>query len=258
MARKSYHHGNLRQTLIEAGIALIAERGADGFNMRELARRAEVSPGAPYRHFTDKDDLLATVATQGFEQLIGQMQAATAAAANPTMGFRRQGEVYTEFAIANPAHFRAMYLARLRDADRFPGLLQAQADANAAVRTQIVAAMKSGGVAPFDEQHIALAALALVYGTARLFVDGVLPAGEDGAIARHVGLAITEVFGLGIVPRPSVDIPEGVRVPSLAVDLLPTHAGPQSRSDTADTADTADSADSAGSLEDRARNSAGE
>ena len=66
---KPYHHGNLREVLLESGLRLIAEVGPTGFTLRELARRAGVSHNAPYRHFRDRDDLMAAVATQGYRDL---------------------------------------------------------------------------------------------------------------------------------------------------------------------------------------------
>src|SRR5579885_21125 len=68
-SRKTYHHGNLREALIEASLDLIAESGPKALTLREAARRAGVSHNAPYRHFQDKDDLLAAVAAQGFREL---------------------------------------------------------------------------------------------------------------------------------------------------------------------------------------------
>ena len=67
-ARRGYHHGNLREALVEAALDLIAEKGPAGFTFAEAARHAGVSPAAPYRHFRDRDELLADVARQGFEQ----------------------------------------------------------------------------------------------------------------------------------------------------------------------------------------------
>ena len=74
MARhKPYHHGNLREALLEAAIRLIADVGPTGFTLREVARRAGVSHNAPYRHFRDKDDVMEAVATQGFQELTEAM-----------------------------------------------------------------------------------------------------------------------------------------------------------------------------------------
>ena len=68
---RSYHHGNLKETLIRAALALIAQKGLAGVTFAEAARWAGVSPAAPYRHFRDRDELLADVARRGFERLEG-------------------------------------------------------------------------------------------------------------------------------------------------------------------------------------------
>jgi len=72
-AERPYHHGNLRVALLDAAIHLIAEVGPAGFNLREVARRAGVSHNAPYRHFRNRDDLMAAVAEQGFRELTQAM-----------------------------------------------------------------------------------------------------------------------------------------------------------------------------------------
>ena len=78
-ARRGYHHGNLRRALLDAAIALIQSEGADALTLRAAARAAGVSQAAPYRHFTDKDELLAAVAEEGFRLMTAGMRAATAA-----------------------------------------------------------------------------------------------------------------------------------------------------------------------------------
>src|ERR1700761_5265574 len=90
--RRGYHHGNLREALVEAAMALIAESGPAGFTSAEAARRAGVTPAAPYRHFRDAEALLAEVALRGFERL----EAALARAWNngrpdPVDAFREMG-----------------------------------------------------------------------------------------------------------------------------------------------------------------------
>ena len=76
MARSSYHHGNLRQALVEATVRLIEENGPQGFTLAEAARLAGVSAAAPYRHFTGRDELLEEVARQGFEEFADRLEAA--------------------------------------------------------------------------------------------------------------------------------------------------------------------------------------
>src|SRR6476469_8276563 len=81
--RDTYHHGDLKRALTEAALELVKEKGPKGFTLREVARRAGVSAAAPYRHFADKSQLLAAVATQGFVQLHEALD--TTVAANPDL-----------------------------------------------------------------------------------------------------------------------------------------------------------------------------
>ena len=111
-APRSYHHGNLREALIRAALELIARKGAAGFTFAEAARFAGVSPAAPYRHFRDRDELMANVALRGFEQF----EAALARAwdegrPDAFIALDRLGKAYLEFARAQPAFYSAMFEA---------------------------------------------------------------------------------------------------------------------------------------------------
>src|SRR6516162_6235923 len=88
---KPYHHGNLREALLKAAIRLIAEVGPAAFTLREVARRAGVSHNAPYRHFRDKDDLLAAVAAQGFWELTQAMLDAAARQSDTVQRLKHSG-----------------------------------------------------------------------------------------------------------------------------------------------------------------------
>src|ERR1017187_3661904 len=116
LAVRPYHHGNLKQALLEAAIELIAETGPRGFTLREAARRAGVSHNAPYRHFRDRDDLLAAVATDGFDRLTRAM-ARGSRQASPINRLRRSGLAYVDFALRWPQHFAAMFDAPWRQPD---------------------------------------------------------------------------------------------------------------------------------------------
>ncbi|MBI1385087.1 MAG: TetR family transcriptional regulator [Rhizobiales bacterium] len=110
--RRGYHHGNLREALIAAARMLIGEKGASGFTFAEAARLAGVSPAAPYRHFKDKDDLLADVARQGFDRFEAALQAAwDGGRPNPLAAFDRLGRAYLRFASEHPADYQAMFEA---------------------------------------------------------------------------------------------------------------------------------------------------
>jgi AcrR family transcriptional regulator len=115
--RKGYHHGNLRQALIDAALALIGERGAGGVSFAEAARRAGVSPTAPYRHFRDRDDLLAETARRGFERFGDRLEAAwSGGRPTPLRAFEAVGRAYLAFAREEPAYFTAMFEAGVHEA----------------------------------------------------------------------------------------------------------------------------------------------
>ena len=97
--RKPYHHGHLEETLLETAIQLIGEVGPAGFTLREVARRAGVSHNAPYRHFADREKLLAAVAAQGFRELTQAMRDATQGQAEPLDRLKVAGLAYIEFAL---------------------------------------------------------------------------------------------------------------------------------------------------------------
>lgn len=108
--RRSYHHGNLREALIEAALKLISEKGPSGVTFAEAARSAGVSSAAPYRHYRDRDALMADVAKQGFERFhIALRTAWDEGRPEPGAAFHRMGRAYLEFARKEPAYFSAMF-----------------------------------------------------------------------------------------------------------------------------------------------------
>jgi AcrR family transcriptional regulator len=108
--RRGYHHGNLREALITAALDLISKKGPAGFTFADAARAAGVSPAAPYRHFRDRDALLADVAQRGFRRM-GEALVAAWRDGRPTprSAFERVGRAYLEFAAKEPALFSAMF-----------------------------------------------------------------------------------------------------------------------------------------------------
>ncbi len=210
IAKRAYHHGNLRAALVQATLRAIAEEGPDGFTLRDVARRAGVSPAAPYRHFKDKDELLAAVAGECADRLAQMMMEAIAEAPpdDPLAQFRAVGIACVEFAVAHPEHFRAMNLPGL--AARVPGEQQQKLDAwHDGQRRALAAAQAAGLIANVPLDDLVLAASSLIHGLSHLIVEGQL--GEvSPARARQLAIAATGVIGVGLLPRPEpVPAPSG-------------------------------------------------
>jgi AcrR family transcriptional regulator len=133
--RRGYHHGNLRETLIRAALDLIGEKGPAGFTFADAARWAGVSPAAPYRHFRDRDALMADVARQGFERFEAFLKTAwNEGRPDPFTAFNNLGKAYLAFARTEPAYFAAMFEAGI-PLESNPELRQAGDRAFAILRT---------------------------------------------------------------------------------------------------------------------------
>lgn len=199
-SKRAYHHGNLRDALIAAALRELAQAGPDGFALRSVARRAGVSAPAVYRHFQDKDDLLAAVAIECADRLTAVMTEAVAAAPpDPLERFRATGIAYVRFAVAHPEHFRAMSV---------PGLLERTPPAQrervlgwqAAERQALGDAQARGLIADLPLDDILLAASATVCGLAHMIIEGQL--GEvDDARATELAIKATAALGAGFWPR---------------------------------------------------------
>lgn len=167
---RSYHHGNLREALMQATLGLIVEKGIAGVTFAEAARRAGVSAAAPYRHFRDRDELLAAVATVGFDRLAEALSAAwqggrpSAAAA-----YERVGIAYLDFARRNPAEYASMFESGL-PAEGHEGLQAAGNRAFGVLReaADVLVAHIPGATRP-PALMVALHTWSLAHGIASLF-----------------------------------------------------------------------------------------
>ncbi|WP_149142279.1 TetR/AcrR family transcriptional regulator [Gemmobacter caeruleus] len=131
MTKRGYHHGNLRQALVEAALDLIAEKSPQGFTLSEAAKAAEVTPAAVYRHFAGREDLLAEVARQGYE-IFGALMEYAYDDGRPTAlaAFEATGRAYLAFARKYPGHYMAMFESGI-SAQAFPDLAPVAARARA-------------------------------------------------------------------------------------------------------------------------------
>ncbi len=139
-ARKGYHHGNLRQALVDASLELVLEKGPQGFTIAEAARKAGVSPGAPYRHFKGRDEVLEEAARQGFEMFADLMEHAyKTSQPAPLASFEATGRAYLAFARKFPGHYIAMFESGLPLAHN--AALKAASDRAFAVLTRAAEAL---------------------------------------------------------------------------------------------------------------------
>ena len=189
---RSYRHGNLPVALLAAAREILDENGMHAVGLRETARRVGVSATAAYRHFTNKEDLLASVAAQGFHELAEAMQGATRGADPLTRG----GLTYIEFANQNRGLFRLMFGPVLAERTKYPTLQAATAG---------VEALLLRGVADLDQRPLndnlaAMAAWGLVHGLSHLIVDGFFPAARAAVQAEEILAKIR-------LPRPPASEP---------------------------------------------------
>jgi AcrR family transcriptional regulator len=182
-AAAPYHHGNLREALLAAAVALIGEVGPQAFTLREAARRAGVSHNAPYRHFASRDELLAAVAAEGFERLAAAMRKAMAPARSARERLELCGCGYVEFALRWPHHLMVMF--------DMPATWDQQSRKNRPIGEEafsvllgcIVEAQRTGDLPAGDPQPLAWTAWSLVHGIARLATGGNLPLGARATVA---------------------------------------------------------------------------
>jgi AcrR family transcriptional regulator len=205
---KPYHHGDLRHALVDAALQLVDEGGPDAVSVREAARRAGVSPGAPFRHFPSRDALMNAVAEEVQRRFRAEIQAAldTAKAGDPLARFRAFGLAYVRWAMKNPAHFEIISSRRFFDHDRSAGVSRDNAELIALTERTLAEAFVQGQLkgqlSASDLKQVQIAGRALVYGFARMNIDGHFPRwGVADDDAEHTAEAIIDLFIDGIAKR---------------------------------------------------------
>ena len=167
-----YHHGDLPRALVASAVGLIEEEGREAFTLREVARRVGVSHAAPYRHFADKQALLAAAAAYGFRELGESTGTAFEAERSPGEGFLAVGRAYIRFATQRPTLFRLMFDSGLEDADN--ALVEAKQGAFDVLLGAVAAAQQAGVIRSLDLVDVAITAWSTVHGLAHLMIDRVV------------------------------------------------------------------------------------
>lgn len=226
-ARARYHHGDLRNALLETALRLVAERGAEGFSLREAARELGVSPGAAYRHFADKQALMLALALDGHARLAAGMEKAITrlstrpgTRAHAAAAFSAIGETYVEFAVRHPSHFRVMFGPCLEDTWQSPEQAAPVRDAYQILTDVLDELVATGVIGAQARAGAEIVAWSGVHGLAGLLVEGAIPLPPRGRADAVRLMARTLLVGLGadpaLAPTPSSVVDANPRPPSRA------------------------------------------
>ena len=203
LRKSGYHHGNLKEALVSAARVLILEKGPHGFSLIEAARLAGVSPAAPYRHFRDREALLAEVARRGYAKFSDSLEKAWGSGEPDRLtAFRRLGHAYLDFALTERAYYAAMFEAELApDGDpAFHPAFHAAADRAYRTLSAVTDRLESAGGTeqPVPPEAVFFHIWSLAHGAATLGKGSAAP-----ALSRHRMLDLgVELYlkGLGVAP----------------------------------------------------------
>lgn len=174
-SKKNYHHGDLKNALICAGVEILAEEGVGGLSLRQVAQRAGVSHAAPYAHFADKQSLIAAISTDGFRRLYDKLSAAHANGVEARQKLIETAEAYLEFATEDPARFKVMFSGILEQEKEYPEFVEASQQ-NYELMVEIVQACQATGVLPPGPAELtAISIWASLHGLAALFLEKQIP-----------------------------------------------------------------------------------
>lgn len=200
---RRYHHGELREALVAGSLELIAERGMRGFSVAEVARRAGVSPAAPYRHFADREELLTAVAQAVADELAARVRDRIAEADDPVAKLSAAAGAYTEFMIEHRAGLHVVFDAELRQARR-GGLL----DSSRALMDEFLGPAFEVAGDPHEALELMEQLLAQAHGYARFYLDGIFAQhgySTELVVRKSVEAARMVIIGRGCAGSSTVD-----------------------------------------------------
>lgn len=171
---RAYHHGNLRQALVDQAVRTIRETGVEALTLRDVGQQLRVSRTALYRHFADKQALLAAVAGQGFRAFRQALAEAWEPSRHDREGFMAMGHAYVRFARDNPSYYRVMFGGFVDKVECDPGLAEEAGSAFAVLVGAVAELQQRRQVRGDDPQALALYVWASTHGLALLVIDGQL------------------------------------------------------------------------------------
>jgi AcrR family transcriptional regulator len=173
MPSKKYHHGDLKNALIKAGVEILAKEGVDGLSLRKVAQRAGVSHSAPYAHFPDKQSLIAAISTEGFNQLYAELEAAVSPhAKNPKKQLIEGAKAYVRFAEENMDTFKIMFSGVLEKEKDYPSFVEISSKTFKLVVDVVRACQNAGNLPTAPADLMAVSVWGQVHGILSLALEG--------------------------------------------------------------------------------------
>jgi AcrR family transcriptional regulator len=176
MTPKTYHHGNLKEALISAGLEILSEKGIEGISLRKVARKVGVSHTAPYNHFSDKQGLLAAISTAGHEQLYHTLLNSFEESKHSSTDIISQiAWSYLEFALANPSMFKLMFSGALEEERAHPEYVEISTKNISLFEEIILYCQNKGQLKEGKVEIVAIKLWSSVHGFANLILEDQFP-----------------------------------------------------------------------------------
>jgi AcrR family transcriptional regulator len=173
MAGTTYHHGDLKNALIQAGVEILASEGLGGLSLRKVAKQAGVSHAAPYSHFADKQALIAAISTEGFKQLYVQIESVKAVqAGSPPDLLVETAWAYFQFALNEPDRFKLMFSSVLEKEKDYPDFVESSQQNFQQVVRVVEICQQAGILKPGPPELTAVSVWGAVHGLAMLVLEG--------------------------------------------------------------------------------------
>ena len=173
MTSKSYHHGDLKNALIQAGVEILSEEGIGGLSLRKVAKRAGVSHSAPYAHFPDKQSLIAAISTEGFNQLYTELDTAVSAHVDdPKQQLIEGTRAYTDFALRHADTFKIMFSGVLEKEKEYAAFVEISQQTFNRVVDIVRACQAATVLGPGSPEMIAVSIWGQVHGIVSLVLEG--------------------------------------------------------------------------------------
>ena len=175
MTEKSYHHGDLKNALIQAGIKILADEGIEGFSLRKVAREAGVTHSAPYAHFADKQAMIAAISTDGYRKVYERINAVIEQFPDdPLRQFIETAWVYVSFGFEEPDHFKITFSGSVERDREYPALVEMTGKTFDALRQLIIRCQKSGLLDSGEPDLAAVTVWGFVHGFVHLIQEGMV------------------------------------------------------------------------------------